>query len=142
MRREAASMGCAREMNTKTGFGPESILAESKGRKMDRADTEGGAALNDKTKGDLKSNRRSSSTLPLPFKVALIGAAGAAAAYIVRQRRCMDFAGKTVVITGGSRGLGLELARGFAAEGAAIAILARDRQQLSEAERELKQTGV
>lgn len=88
------------------------------------------------------SNRSSRSTLSLPYKVALIGAAGAAAAYIVRQWRCMHFAGKTVVITGGSRGLGLELARGFAAEGANIMILARDRQQLSEAERELKQTGV
>jgi short-subunit dehydrogenase len=88
------------------------------------------------------SDGSSRSTLPLPIKVALIGATGAAAAYIVRQRRRIDFAGKTVVITGGSRGLGLELARGFAAEGANIVVLARERQQLSEAERELKQTGV
>ncbi len=80
--------------------------------------------------------------LPLPIKLALIGAAGAAAAYMARQLRCMDFCGKTIVITGGSRGLGLELARGFAAEGANIVLLARDRDQLTEAERELKRNGV
>lgn len=86
--------------------------------------------------------RTSQYQLPLPIKLALIGAAGAAAAYIARQRRCIEFAGKTIVITGGSRGLGLELAREFAAEGANIALLARDRDQLTEAERELKRSGV
>ncbi|HEX2444778.1 MAG TPA: hypothetical protein VHJ77_12595 [Vicinamibacterales bacterium] len=30
-----------------------------------------------------------------------------------RSRRAIDFAGKTVVITGGSRGLGLVIARGW-----------------------------
>ncbi len=34
----------------------------------------------------------------------------------------MDFRGKVVVITGGSRGLGLEMARALAAEGARLAI--------------------
>ena len=87
-------------------------------------------------------DRTSRYTLPLPIKLALIGAAGAAAAYMARQLRCMDFCGKTIVITGGSRGLGLELAREFAAEGANIVLLARDRDQLTEAERELKPTGV
>lgn len=88
------------------------------------------------------SDPTSRSTIPLSVKLTLIGAAAATAAYIARQRRCMDFSGKTVVITGGSRGLGLELARGFAAEGANIVLLARDRHQLAEAERELKRTGV
>ena len=88
------------------------------------------------------SNQTSRSMLSLPMKLALIGAAGAAAAYTARQRRRMDFAGKTVVITGGSRGLGLELARAFANEGANIALLARDREQLAEAEREIRRTGV
>ncbi|HEV8343825.1 MAG TPA: ketoacyl reductase, partial [Candidatus Binatia bacterium] len=47
--------------------------------------------------------------------MALIGASAAAAAYtILRERRRMDFRGKTVLISGASRGLGLELARGFA----------------------------
>ena len=89
----------------------------------------------------LMSKRTSRTTLPLPLKLALIGAAGATAAYIARQRRHMEFSGKTIVITGGSRGLGLELARGFAAEGANLVLLARDRQQLTEAERELRNIG-
>jgi short-subunit dehydrogenase len=88
------------------------------------------------------SNRTSRTMLPLPIKLGLIGAAAAAAAYMARQRRRMDFSGKTIVITGGSRGLGLELARGFAGEGANIVLLARDRQQLTEAEREIKRIGV
>jgi NAD(P)-dependent dehydrogenase (short-subunit alcohol dehydrogenase family) len=88
------------------------------------------------------SNETSRSMLSLPMKLGLIGAAAAAAAYLARQRRRMDFSGKTIVITGGSRGLGLELARGFAAEGANIVLLARDRQQLTEAEREIKRIGV
>jgi short-subunit dehydrogenase len=87
-------------------------------------------------------SRASRSRFSLPTKLGLIGVAGAAAAYVARQRRCMDFAGKTVVITGGSRGLGLELARAFANEGANIALLARDREQLAEAEREIRRTGV
>jgi short-subunit dehydrogenase len=78
----------------------------------------------------------------LPMKLVLLGVGGAAAACIAQQRRRMDFAGKTVVITGGSRGLGLELARTFADEGANIALLARDREQLAEAEREIRHTGV
>jgi short-subunit dehydrogenase len=84
----------------------------------------------------------SRSNFSLPTKLALIGVAGAAAAYVARQRRRIDFAGKTVVITGGSRGLGLELARAFANEGANIALLARDREQLAEAEREIRRAGV
>jgi short-subunit dehydrogenase len=88
------------------------------------------------------SNETSRSMLSLPMKLGLIGAAAAAAAYVARQRRRMDFSGKTIVITGGSRGLGLELARGFAGEGANIVLLARDRHQLTEAEREIKRIGV
>lgn len=44
-----------------------------------------------------------------------------------------SFHDKTVLITGGSRGLGLELARQFADEGAKIAILARDAAELEKA---------
>lgn len=41
--------------------------------------------------------------------------------------------GKVVVITGGSRGIGLEAARLFAAEGAALALCARDESRLAQA---------
>jgi short-subunit dehydrogenase len=59
----------------------------------------------------------------------------------VRQRRRIDFAGKTVVIAGASRGLGLELARGFAKAGANVVLLARNRRLLTEAARELEAMG-
>lgn len=45
----------------------------------------------------------------------------------------MDFAGRVVVITGGSRGLGLLLARQFRAEGARVALLARRADELQRA---------
>jgi short-subunit dehydrogenase len=79
------------------------------------------------------------SKLSFSSKLVLLGAAAAATAYAVRQRRRMDFAGKTVVIAGGSRGLGLELARGFAKDGAHVVLLARNRSQLAEAARELRE---
>ena len=47
--------------------------------------------------------------------------------------RLTSFRSKVVVITGGSRGLGLVLARHFAAEGAALALLARDAEELDRA---------
>jgi NAD(P)-dependent dehydrogenase (short-subunit alcohol dehydrogenase family) len=50
-----------------------------------------------------------------------------------RSRRRMDFAGRVVIITGGSRGLGLLLARRFRCEGARIALLARSAEELERA---------
>src|SRR4030095_5495105 len=44
---------------------------------------------------------------------------------------------KVVVISGGSRGLGLALAREFARHGAHIALLARDKEKLERAEADL-----
>jgi short-subunit dehydrogenase len=87
--------------------------------------------------------RQSLSLRPaLPVKLAMCALGSAAATYWIRQRRRWDFCGKGVVITGASRGLGLELARAFASEGANIALLARDRAQLADAERELRRFGV
>ncbi|HEU4340922.1 MAG TPA: SDR family NAD(P)-dependent oxidoreductase [Candidatus Binatia bacterium] len=80
--------------------------------------------------------------ISFPVKLALFGVAAAATAYAVRQQRRIDFMGKTVLIAGASRGLGLELARGFAAEGANLALLARDQKQLEEASHELHRAGV
>src|SRR5215475_5558136 len=81
-------------------------------------------------------------SVSLPVKLVLAGAAAAAMAYAVRQRRRMDFEGKIVVIAGASRGLGLELARGFAKEGACVVLLARDRSKLAEIAAELESVGV
>jgi NAD(P)-dependent dehydrogenase (short-subunit alcohol dehydrogenase family) len=64
-------------------------------------------------------------------------AAGAAAACagsrLVRRGRAIDFAGRVAVITGGSRGLGLVIARRLAAEGARLCLLARDGAELERA---------
>ena len=56
-------------------------------------------------------------------------------------RRTCSFVGKVVLITGGSRGLGLVLARQFCAEGARVALLARDPDELARARDELVQRG-
>jgi NAD(P)-dependent dehydrogenase (short-subunit alcohol dehydrogenase family) len=68
-------------------------------------------------------------------------AAGAAAVFAgsraARQRRAIDFAGRIVVITGGSRGLGLVMARQLAAEGARLCLLARDESELARAREQL-----
>jgi NAD(P)-dependent dehydrogenase (short-subunit alcohol dehydrogenase family) len=69
----------------------------------------------------------------------LLGGLGAAVATRMwRSRRAIDFAGKSVVIFGGSRGLGLVLARELAAEGARLALAARDRDELDRARYELE----
>jgi NAD(P)-dependent dehydrogenase (short-subunit alcohol dehydrogenase family) len=59
----------------------------------------------------------------------------------MRRRRAIDFAGRTVVITGGSRGLGLVLARGLAAEGAHVILLARDAEELARAQTDIERRG-
>jgi NAD(P)-dependent dehydrogenase (short-subunit alcohol dehydrogenase family) len=50
-----------------------------------------------------------------------------------RRRSTYDFAGKSVVITGGSRGLGLVLARQLADQGARLTLVARSHDDLTRA---------
>lgn len=73
---------------------------------------------------------------------ALLGA-GIAAALTPRGRskRTYNFRDKVVLITGGSRGLGLVLAREFASEGAKIAICARDLDELIRAREDISSAG-
>lgn len=76
----------------------------------------------------------------------LLGVVAGAAAMLIggrvaRSRRGIDFAGRTVVITGGSRGLGLVLARRLAAEGARLCLLARDAGELERARDQLTAAG-
>ena len=79
-------------------------------------------------------------------KAALWGLAGVGAwavtKLILSQKRKINFQHKTVLITGGSRGLGLELARQLAGEGANIAICARNAEELDRAQSELRQYGI
>ena len=52
-----------------------------------------------------------------------------------------DLKDKTVLITGGSRGLGLVMAREFAREGARLVLCARDEQELDQARLDLEKFG-
>jgi len=71
---------------------------------------------------------------------AVVGAA-ALARYLVRNSRCVDIAGKVVLITGGSRGLGLVLAREFASRGSRVAICARHERELEHVREEFSEQG-
>lgn len=57
------------------------------------------------------------------------------------RERVYDLEGKTILLTGGSRGLGLEMARQLIDAGARVAICARDEAELERAQTELKQPG-
>ena len=75
----------------------------------------------------------------------LLAAAGfglcLAARSLVRRSRWIDLRDRAVLITGGSRGLGLLLARAFVAEGARVAICARDEDELARTAEELRRRG-
>jgi NAD(P)-dependent dehydrogenase (short-subunit alcohol dehydrogenase family) len=73
----------------------------------------------------------------------LWSAAGAGLLLFARAQaiRHYDFRGKIALITGGSRGLGLVLARHIAAEGARVVICARDEEELERARQDLHGRG-
>jgi len=76
------------------------------------------------------------------LKYAAAGAGALLAARAVYGRLSeYDFRGKTVLITGGSRGLGLVLARQFADRGANVAVCARDPRELERARADLAARG-
>jgi NAD(P)-dependent dehydrogenase (short-subunit alcohol dehydrogenase family) len=70
-------------------------------------------------------------------------AAGLGAVWAAGRLRLMSYSlwGKTVVITGGSRGLGLALAREVSAQGARVVICGRDPDSLERARHSLEQLG-
>lgn len=57
------------------------------------------------------------------------------------QAALFDVSGKTVVVTGGSRGIGLMIARGFVAAGATVVISARKAEACHQAAKELSTLG-
>jgi NAD(P)-dependent dehydrogenase (short-subunit alcohol dehydrogenase family) len=71
------------------------------------------------------------------------GMAGAVvAARGLRWRRAIDLAGRTVLITGGSRGLGLAIAREMGRQGARVTLAARDGRELDRARSLLAESGI
>ncbi len=72
---------------------------------------------------------------------ALLAACGLAGLLLLRRPVNYSLADKVVVITGGSRGLGLALAREFSRHGAKVALLARDREELERAATDLRDSG-
>jgi NAD(P)-dependent dehydrogenase (short-subunit alcohol dehydrogenase family) len=73
------------------------------------------------------------------------GAATVGAALMIargfRSTRAMDFHNRSVVITGGSRGLGLLIARELGREGARLTLAARDQDELERARMDLESRG-
>lgn len=67
------------------------------------------------------------------LRAAAVGAGVAVTAQTMRRRRRIAFLDRVVVISGGSRGLGLVLARQLADEGAKLALLARNAEDLARA---------
>lgn len=57
-------------------------------------------------------------------------------------KQLFDLTGKVALITGGSRGLGLQMAEALGEMGARVAITARKQHELDEAEKHLKDLGI
>ncbi|WP_117198686.1 SDR family oxidoreductase [Nocardiopsis sp. TNDT3] len=86
-----------------------------------------------------RRRRRRGGTVPWMVAGAALGL-GAAALAGPRRPALLD--GRVALITGGSRGLGLQLAREFGRRGASVVICARDQDELDLAVADLEQRGV
>lgn len=64
-----------------------------------------------------------------------------AARSVARKSAEIDLRGKVVLVTGGSRGLGLTMSRMLAAEGAKVVICARDEEELRRAAMDIRRRG-
>jgi NAD(P)-dependent dehydrogenase (short-subunit alcohol dehydrogenase family) len=80
--------------------------------------------------------------LKSPLTLGMFGAAIGLAAWAVRRTGTNSLRGKTVLITGGSRGLGFALAQEFGRLGCNIAICARDARELEPARLSLATKGI
>jgi NAD(P)-dependent dehydrogenase (short-subunit alcohol dehydrogenase family) len=82
----------------------------------------------------------------MKLQTAILTSVAAGAGYLafdqLRRRSWIDLQGKVVLITGGSRGLGLATAREFGSRGANVAICARDAAELLRAQADLTGRGV
>lgn len=72
------------------------------------------------------------------LKLIAVGTGALLLGKLMKKKSEYDFADKVVLITGGSRGLGLVLARDFVRSGAKVAICARDEEELADARVDLE----
>src|SRR5947199_5598826 len=79
---------------------------------------------------DWLHNKKKSNSNTLLWAVAGVGAFFAVRS-ITRELTAYDLRDKTVLITGGSRGLGLVMARELLRQGAKVVVCARDREELA-----------
>lgn len=93
----------------------------------------------DPRKADNREEQSSAVDKALPWVAAGLGAW--IAWRMLQRSREVSLRGKVILITGGTRGLGLVLARGLADEGAHIVICARDEKELDRAFDELSAKG-
>src|SRR5262245_24403368 len=95
-------------------------------------------------KGHQRSHSREDSMDMRRAMALCFGTAAAAFALgrVVRASRAIDFSGRSILIFGGSRGLGLVIARELAAEGARITLAARSREELERAQSDLEDRGL
>lgn len=84
---------------------------------------------------ELRKLQRGAAVAGLALAGAGVACTGAVAVYAARRysRRPTALDGKTVLITGGSRGLGLAMAEGFGKAGARLVLAARDAEELERA---------
>src|SRR6185312_2218512 len=129
----AAGSDCARQHRGETavdrGRSGRALPGQAGGRGI-------AFALDDRT-----MPRAAGSSKPLRVVVGLVGAS-IAARRIMRARRAFSLRHRCVLITGGSRGLGLELARQFAAKHARVLLCARDADELARARSQLNAEGI
>jgi len=99
------------------------------------------ALLKSNLKAKLAAQPKSQTGLKTAAWVAAGGVGLWLAGRALRSAAAQDLRGQNVLITGGSRGLGLELARAFLRKGARVAICARDPEELEAAVADLGQIG-
>jgi NAD(P)-dependent dehydrogenase (short-subunit alcohol dehydrogenase family) len=103
----------------------------------------GDATTESRRGGFMREGRDRTPSSPNPWGMAglLLGAMAAGVFVSSVTRRRYSFRGKSVLITGGSRGLGLEIARLLAEEGAYLVIVGRNATTLESARVELEKLG-
>jgi len=60
----------------------------------------------------------------------------------VNAKQLFDLTGRVAIVTGGSVGLGRQMAQGLAEMGANVVLCARKKERCEQAAEELRQTGV